>query len=351
VTSGLVVGAARLFSLRMLTIVALGALVAGVGASATRAQSEPASQRISGTWTITSEPGDTIGEGVSHSFAPETISLFSTQGLVSVESTSYGHWSVRLAAPGGARLEERAYPGASRVPAATEPRLDVGGDARGCNLSYGSFTVHDVEYGLRDQLTRLHVTFEHACGPLDTTPGLSGEVDIVSEAPPAPLAIEVLLGDLALADGQVEVSGSIECSQDVTATMIVEVADSTRPDDPIADSNDGLSCSPTSTDWQIPVATDDGSPIAGGSFEVKVTAEAIDERSTAAAGAPVYAVSEVSAALDDTSPVASPGHIARDPALALLLWLVCLIGAVLATVLVTLLVIRRRVGPGPSEPT
>lgn len=343
-------------------VATLGATVAAVGASDGGAQAEPTSPALSGTWTMTSEQGDPVGRGLTYSFGLKTISPTTPPGALRVEATGSAFWSIRLAGPGGAHLEERVYPRASRFPAATEALLDVSGDSRSCNEAFGRFTVHDVEYA-DDHLSRLHMTFEQRCEQPDS-PALRGEVDIVSEpplAPLAPLAIGVFIGNLGLAHGKLEVRGSIECSQDARATVLVEVAESARPDTAIAHGSRDLSCSARSTDWRIAVARDDGTPMEQGSFEVKVEAAALDQRRTDDAGTPVHSLAEASAGLSHSGAEtaaasgateaadAITGHVAREPALSLVVWFVCLVAAVLVAALVTLLVIRRRARP--SEPS
>jgi hypothetical protein len=98
-----------------------------------------------------------------------------------------------------------------------------------------------------------------------------------------------------------------------------------------------------------------------GSFEVKVEAAALDQRRTDDAGTPVHSLAEASAGLSHSGAEtaaasgateaadAITGHVAREPALSLVVWFVCLVAAVLVAALVTLLVIRRRARP--SEPS
>jgi hypothetical protein len=350
---------------RLLGLVTL-CTTAAFAAPGALAQPEP-SPEISGTWTMTSEPGDFMGRGRTYSFGPTGFSLYSQQGLVSVGVIGGDHWSITLAAPDRGLLEERVYTGARRFPAATEPWLHVVGDGRGCHENFGSFTVHNVEYGVHDYLRKLHFTFEHRCGePSD--PALRGEVDLVSEPPPAPIALELTVdADRAAIDpanGGVEVKGSIECSQAMRATVIVEAAQAGRQDDTVGEGTRRVRCSRSSTDWAVGVASTNGVPFSDGSLDVKARGQVKDHWYSAYTGGSVYARDEVSAlsvvaapGAADTTEVGDTeaagagetadgadgltGFVARDPALYLFLWLASLVAAVLATAWVTLRVTRR----------
>jgi hypothetical protein len=313
---------------------------------------------------MTSAEGDLLGRGRTYSFGPTGYSILS-QGLVSVGVSGGDHWTITLAAPHRGLLEERVYTGARRFPAAGDPWLDVGGDGRGCHENFGSFTVHDVEYGVHEYLRRLHFTFEHRCGePSD--PALRGEVDLVSEPPPAPIALKLTVADRAAIDPaseEVEVKGSIECSQPTTARVIVEAAQAGRQDDAVGEGTRRLRCSRSPTDWAVGVVSTNGVPFSDGSLDVKARSQVKDQWWSAYTGGAVYARDEVSAvsvvaaprAADTTEVVDTEvagagetadeadgltGFVARDPALSLFLWLASLVGAVLATAWVTLRVTR-----------
>lgn len=194
-----------------------------------------------------------------------------------------------------------------------------------------------------------------------------------SESPPERLELEVFIGNIALADGEFEVRGALECSQPAFATLIVEVTDPGQQR--VAYGNGDVNCLTEAADWQVAAPRDDGLPISEGSFDVKVRARAHDLPYSDYAGADIYAVAEGSAGLDqslDEAPAGSAedgdaeaadnaqsaeaadgltGFIARDPALSLLLWFASLVAAVLATAWSTLRLIGPRAGPRPSEPT
>jgi hypothetical protein len=179
-----------------------------------------------------------------------------------------------------------------------------------------------------------------------------------SESPPERLTLEVFIHDIALADGEFEVRGALECSQPAFAAVIVEVTELGQRN--VADGNGDVNCSTESTNWEVAATRDDGLSISEGSFDVKVKARALDRPYTDSTGKDRYAVAEVSAGLDqslDAAPAGQTaeaadgptGFVARDPALSLLLWFASLVAVVFATAFVTPRVIGRR--SGPSEPT
>jgi hypothetical protein len=192
-----------------------------------------------------------------------------------------------------------------------------------------------------------------------------------SEPPPARLALEVFIHDIALADGEFEVRGALECSQPAFATVSVEV---TERGQPVAGGTGDVNCATTPANWQVEAPRDDGLPISEGNFDVKVRAQALDRPYSDYTGRDRYAVAEGSAGLDqslDAAPAVPAedgdaeaaeggptadaadgltGFIARDPALSLLLWFASLVAAVLASAWATLRLIGRRAGSGASEP-
>jgi hypothetical protein len=193
-----------------------------------------------------------------------------------------------------------------------------------------------------------------------------------SESPPERLELEVFIGNIALADGEFEVRGALECSQPSFATVTVEVTDEVARQR-VAGGNGDVNCLTEPANWEVAAPRDDGLPISEGSFDVKVTARALDRPYSDYTGVDRYAVAEGSAGLDQSldeapaglaedgdaeaaasaqSAVAADGltgFVARDPALSLLLWFASLVAVVLASAWATLRLIGRRAGPGSSE--
>lgn len=333
----------------------------------------------SGTFTMTSEPGDYIGDGQSYSYEADVLNVGVTPGGEATVSVRDGGFGVNLGAPDGQPLSEGTYEGAARFPDAGQPAIDVSGEGRGCNKTFGNFTVHDVEYGPHGYLQSLHATFEQHCEE-PTAPALRGEVDVTAAPLPELLEVDVTFAaDRTTLDpvtGLYALQGSIECSQEVSATVLVEVREVGREGNGLGSNGSSVACSPTATDWQVTVGSSNNIPFTPGALEVEIRGEARDDYYSGYTGEHVYGRDEASersevagsgseAAPEETTGDAVAeaaaseasdgltGFIARDPALSLLLWFASLVAVVLVTALVTLLVHRRRSSPGtgPSSPT
>jgi len=139
---------------------------------------------LSTVFSFQSPSGDYIGNGQSRSFDTSNANFF---GAVSCE---YGaidiwlnqgeyEWNLRFGAPYGTPLRPGTYSNAARQPfqPAGSPGLDVGGEGRGCNRIFGSFTVTDAVYSVSGQIRRFRATFEQRC-ELPTRPALTGEVSV-----------------------------------------------------------------------------------------------------------------------------------------------------------------------------
>lgn len=74
-------------------------------------------------------------------------------------------WTFELAAPAGLELLPGTYEGATRFPfqAPEEPGLDVYGQSRGCNMSFGKFVVLDADYGPDGEVRRFEADVEQHC--------------------------------------------------------------------------------------------------------------------------------------------------------------------------------------------
>jgi hypothetical protein len=358
----------------LVVLLLAGAAGGAVGVGSAEAGSVPAD---SGTFTMTSEPGDFVGGGRTYSYDAAALALgASYNGDVKVSVP--GGFSVDLGAPGEEQLSPGTYEGAVNTPDASQPYLAVSGDGRACNATFGSFTVHDVEYGLHGYLESLHATFEQHCER--AAPALHGEVDVEAAPPPAPLEVELTFDaegtGIDEATGRFFLYGSIECSQEVvSATVIADVREVGRESNGVGSNGTSVQCSPAATDWVVTVGSSNNIPFTPGALEAEVRAEAIDQYYTDYRSEGfVYSRDEISASSEAAGSGSDPaseeptddggaeaaeasdgltGFIARDPALSLLFWLASLVAAVLVTALVALLVRRRRSPPrpGPSSPT
>lgn len=89
-------------------------------------------------------------------------------------------WRLTFQAPRGATLIPGAYNNATRWPfqASVTPGLDVSGEGRACNRSWGSFEIVDALFAADGTLQRFRATFEQRC-ERDTAPQLRGEISAV----------------------------------------------------------------------------------------------------------------------------------------------------------------------------
>jgi hypothetical protein len=128
-----------------------------------------------------STPGDFIGQGHTVALAspawrfgaiyssPDSISITAWSGLTV--------WTVDMAAPRGQPLLAGTYTKAERSAfrSASAPGLDVGGDSRGCNQLYGSFTVTTMTLGSDGRIVAFAASFEEHC-ETPTAPALRGTI-------------------------------------------------------------------------------------------------------------------------------------------------------------------------------
>lgn len=144
-------------------------------------------QVLSGVY-YRSTDGDYIGQGLTRIYlAPRnqiTPSRNFDNGVqVRLDGTG-GVWlTANFAAPGEAPLGTGQFLSAMRFPfqEAGRPGLDFSGDGRGCNRIAGSFTVHEVEYGIDGSVLRFAADFEQRCE--ETEPPLFGEIRVNSAVP------------------------------------------------------------------------------------------------------------------------------------------------------------------------
>ena len=136
--------------------------------------------------TMTSDAGDYIGQGRPRNYTPDTTSF---DGAVSCDRnqvrihTNHGNgewWYVTMQAPKGTPLSPGTYNNATRWPfqASVTPGLDVSGEGRGCNRSWGSFIVSQASFGPSGKVERFRATFEQRC-ELEDRPRLRGEISVV----------------------------------------------------------------------------------------------------------------------------------------------------------------------------
>jgi Superinfection immunity protein len=157
----------------------------------TQSWSAPESVSGTGTLTLASENGDYIGQGRSTTMSESSWWFEAAQsdgpGTISIllsSKTTATRWTVELAAPKGQLLRDGTYTYAQRAPFRTgaAPGLDVGGDGRGCNSVYGSFTVLHYEVDGRQRVAVFDASFEQHCES-PTAPALRGTIRFQATAP------------------------------------------------------------------------------------------------------------------------------------------------------------------------
>jgi hypothetical protein len=180
----------------------------------------------SGSLTMTSEAGDSIGAGQSWAYdaQADTISVGAERwgtARAFVSAPNGDFWLLQFTAPGGAPLSPGVYANAQRSADDSHPGLDVSGMGRGCNDTSGSFTVLDVSYGPYGYLQSLHATFEQRCGV--SSAALRGELDVTAPPAPDPIGVTVSVDANATvdrSDGKVRLHGTISCSKPVQVVTV-----------------------------------------------------------------------------------------------------------------------------------
>lgn len=179
----------RITGLVAVVLIATGSLAAPATAETSSppaaVTTTPARPPVS-VFTYTSSPGDYIGQGARRTFTDaETVFSGSLSSPHFVEIVVRGegewwtgeYWRIWFAAPDGAPLAPGTYTGAERHPFESPgaPGLSMFGTGRGCNRSYGSFTVHSIEFDGSGELSEFSADFVHHCeGP--GAPPLSGSI-------------------------------------------------------------------------------------------------------------------------------------------------------------------------------
>ncbi|MEV4516582.1 hypothetical protein AB0K00_47490 [Dactylosporangium sp. NPDC049525] len=153
------------------------------------------------TVTMTSEPGDWIGQGRSYQFSSAAgddiwVEADNSSRWIKLSITKGGVlWSITLAAAqaGPALRPGGVFTGAARYPLSTvdQPGMEIDGEHRGCNTVTGTFTIRDIVLGPASYfgpnlayLQRLDASFEQHC---DGSPSaLRGEIHIDEPVAPPP---------------------------------------------------------------------------------------------------------------------------------------------------------------------
>jgi hypothetical protein len=244
-----------------------------------------------GTLTMTSEPGDYIGQGGSYSLSTPANLFFarSSQAGSTITVTVLPdpldtvYWSLSFAAPAGQQLVPGTYTGAQRVvsrdPGA--PGLDVDGHYRSCNTVSGSFTVLDAVYEPSGYVDSFHVVFEQHCEGM--APALRGEVQVTNPPPPPPISASLTIDATAQLTGRgaVALHGTISCSREPNpdwSSIILDVTEPTKSGDRLGYAAISVAgCRTTPVPWSATVTpVDPKSPFLKGTATVHAVARLRD---------------------------------------------------------------------------
>lgn len=121
--------------------------------------------------SVTSDPGDFIGQGIEATYEPptarfSTITYETYSVAVDVYIPDSGEdWSLVFAPPDGQPLAPGTYQGATRWPfqSPSSPGLSVTGLGHGCNASIGWFEIIEVEYGPGTDVSAFRARFQQFC--------------------------------------------------------------------------------------------------------------------------------------------------------------------------------------------
>jgi hypothetical protein len=224
----------RLRALRRFAAV-LAALTGLTGALFLTGATARAQSVESGSLSLTSDPGDYVGQGESHNYSTgaDTFTVSADwDGRsvgVHVATAGGGAWDLEFWAPTDESLAPGEYTDAIMPDAfSTGPFLDVHHSSRTCSQLIGSFDVTRVTFGSNGYVQQFDATFEQHCDSQD--PGLRGEIHITNPPPPAALSLGVSVGADGTAsalNGNATVHGAVTCSEPVDVTVdghLTEVA-------------------------------------------------------------------------------------------------------------------------------
>jgi hypothetical protein len=231
--------------------------------------------------SMSSQPGDWVGQGQTYYITPTTASFKVTYNgsliyFWIVEPGNGEWWGVNIAAAPGQPLLEGSYSNAVRAAfrGAGQPGLDVYGDGRGCNEVAGSFNVLRAVYGPNNTVLAFDATFVQYCE--GWMPPLTGEVRY--DATPA-LTVNATInatGTVRRSSGKATIGGTVTCSLPVTATVSGTVTEPVKKGPASASFSVQVACSGSPTAWSVTLASTSGRSFAAGTAQVSVLTSAAD---------------------------------------------------------------------------
>jgi hypothetical protein len=134
-------------------------LPSGVEPITAPAHSKTTSANPDELW-IDSAQGDSIGRGRSADYTGKNT-FFS--GTVYNILASAGPWRLEIDSGNAARFLCGTFTGATENRPADTPYISMSGDGAGCNTTTGSFTIYEIAFDARGEITRLNMTFDQTC--------------------------------------------------------------------------------------------------------------------------------------------------------------------------------------------
>ncbi|MGH8080898.1 MAG: hypothetical protein ACREP7_10000 [Lysobacter sp.] len=148
-------------------------------------------------YSYASEPGDYIGAGQSklYTSADAKIEVVgNAQALTMNVNAGNDRWSIDLAAPRGQSLQPGRYYFAERASFRTgrSPGIDIGGNGRGCNRTWGSVYIQQIEFDAAGKVAALEASAMQRC-ERENAPLLTGVLRY--NAQPLSLSLNSDVGD------------------------------------------------------------------------------------------------------------------------------------------------------------
>lgn len=281
----------------------LGIVTAVVVAIAVAYTASPAGAEVipaaTGTLTMTSDPGDYVGQGLSYAYSVPATSFSVQNGgnLVRVDLAGPAgpadFWNLAFQAPAGQQLTSGTTYQAQRWPfqPATSAGLEVFGQGRGCNTLTGSFTIVSIAYGPFGYLESFDATFEQHCE--GATAALRGEVAFATPAPPPALSLGVSANGTGTVtrSGAVTLQGIVTCTQPVTVTITGAATQTPRSKKTAsAQFTTSSNCTPAAGGtWQVTLKSSTANAFAAGAVNIAEQAQAIDPFYSAFTGTTITA--------------------------------------------------------------
>jgi hypothetical protein len=173
-----------------------------------------------GTFSITSDPGDPIAGGGSFSYDTTAGDAMRVTGSsdnrsveVDLDAANGNTWFLFLAAPAGQTLVPGMYT-ADGTGDSNAPVINLAGLGTGCNQTPGSFTINTIEWAPRGYVQALDATFEQHCEAFEAA--TRGHVHITNPPPPPDLALGVTVamnGTANIWNGNATLRGTVSCNK------------------------------------------------------------------------------------------------------------------------------------------